>query len=191
MLVASFDISMTATGCVLVDIPNEPAASKFRLIQAHVAATEKNSTSEKVSSTLDSVRRADSVHRAVQEFLRDQNVELVVVEAMSWPRNASSAIKMAMVWGTLAPLLIRYPLIEVGPQEIKIATAKSRSATKDQVEAGVMANALLDPQMAIELLDCSVNKRALKEHCWDAMGAVYAAMQTQKYGLIRAGMVKR
>ena len=127
----------------------------------------------------------------MKDFLHDQEVDLVVVEAMSWPRNASSAIKMAMVWGTLAPMLVRYPLIEVGPQEIKIATAKSRSATKEQVEAGVKANALLDPQMAIEILDSSISKRALKEHCWDAMGAVYAAMQTQKYGLIRAGLVAR
>ncbi len=190
MLVASFDISMTATGCVLVNIP-ATSTDKFHLLQAHVAVTEKNSTSEKVSNTLDSVRRADSVHRAVKDFLHDQEVDLVVVEAMSWPRNASSAIKMAMVWGTLAPMLVRYPLIEVGPQEIKIATAKSRSATKEQVEAGVKANALLDPQMAIEVLDSSVSKRALKEHCWDAMGAVYAAMQTQKYGLIRAGLVAR
>lgn len=187
MKIAAFDISMTATGCVMVEVPR--GMNTFHLLEARVCTTEKNATSEKVSSTVDSMRRANQVYLDVQRFL-EFGADLVVVEAMSWPRNAGSSIKMALVWGALAPLLIRFPLIEVGPQDIKLVTAGKKTATKEEVEAGVKSGGLLlsHAPMSIEVLELAVPKRALREHCWDAMGAVMAAMKTQKYGLLRAGV---
>lgn len=188
MLIAAFDISMTATGCVLVNMPDSIAPA-FHLCEAEVAETKKGETFEKVSSTVDGLRRAKHIHETVKRFL-DEKPNLVVIEAMSWPRNAASAIKMALAWGSLAPLLTEYPLIEVGPQDIKIACALKRSATKEEVEAGVKARALANPAASIEVLENAVPKRALREHCWDAMGAVYAATKTQKFSLLRVGMMR-
>jgi Holliday junction resolvasome RuvABC endonuclease subunit len=183
MLIASFDVSMTATGCVLVDY--DLKTNKFDLLDAKVLTTKKNETSEKVSSTLDSVRRAAQVGAAVAEFVRDPQPTLITVEGMSWPRNASSAIKMALVWGAISEILVRYPLIEVGPQDIKIACSGIRSATKEEVASGVRQYAR-HPLACQEVLQSYVPKKALHEHCWDAMGAVIAASKTQKFGLLTA-----
>jgi len=191
VIVLGLDISMTSTGWVLVEVlPNNALC----LRECGVSMTEKNETGEVVSSTLDSLRRAAKLREDIEgHFFYEREtssgtrveaaIDLVVVESMSWPRNAASAIKMAMAWGALCGLA-KLPLIEVGPQAIKLELGGKKSATKREVEEGVKKRISL---LSAETLEASIHPKSLREHCWDALGAILTAQKTQKYQLVRAG----
>lgn len=185
MRILSLDVSMTSTGWVVVQQGEGPAnRGVLTLEDCGVIQTEKLETREVVSTTVDSMRRAVKINNTLRDAMGSQKFDIVVVEAMSWPRNAGTAIKMAMAWGAIAPLIRDYPLIEVGPQALKLAAAGSKSATKKEVEAGVR---LQIPATSSELLETLIPKQALREHCWDALGAVLAAQKTEKWALLQAG----
>lgn len=184
MLILSLDVSMTSTGWVIVEHGEAPGDIPT-LLDCGVIQTEKMSTKESVSTTADSMRRAVKINNTLRDAMGSKKFDLVVVEAMSWPRNAGAAIKMAMAWGAIAPLIRDYPLIEVGPQALKLAVAASKSATKKEVELGVRKRI---PALSSELLETLVPKRALREHCWDALGAVLAAQRTEKWALLQTGI---
>lgn len=194
MIVLGLDISMTSTGWARVEIlPNEALA----LRECGVCVTEKLASGEAVSNTLDSLRRARKLQQEIEsQFFRQEDlgdpeikltrsVDLVVVEGMSWPRNAASAIKMALAWGALCSL-VDLPFIEVAPQAIKLSMAGKKSATKAEVESGVR---LKISQLSAETLEASIHPKSLREHCWDALGAILTAQKTQKYQLLRAGFL--
>lgn len=60
-------------------------------------------------------------------------------EGMSFPRNSSSAAKMATTWGTLIALseALAIPILQASPQLIKIELCTDKKATKDDVIAAV------------------------------------------------------
>ncbi|TXH57453.1 MAG: hypothetical protein E6Q97_04430 [Desulfurellales bacterium] len=182
MHLIGLDIAFVNTGVVSVHVDEN---NQVLLNSCYVIETEKNQTSEKVSSTLDNVRRAQIIHEGLRETLDEVRPVAVIVESMSWPRNAASAIKMAMAWGAIAPLLKNYPVIEVSPQDIKLLATGKRSATKQEVERGVL-NLLPSSAWARDVVETHVQKASLREHCYDALGAVLAAQRTEKYRLLRA-----
>lgn len=182
MHVVGLDISFRSTGVVSASIGEDDSVT---LSSCFVIETEKNSTSEKVSSTVDNLRRSQKIYAEMYEFLSEAKPDLVVVESQSWPRNASSALKMALAWGAIAPLLVDIPIIEVGPQDIKLCTAGVRSACKEDVRRGVLSS-VPSAQWVQEVVAAQVPKASLQEHCYDALGAVLAARKTEKYQLLRA-----
>ena len=187
MHLIGLDIAFTNTGMVSVHIgdDNEPILNSCMVIE-----TSKNETSERVSSTLDNLQRAQKIHAAIKEMFDEARPDLVVVESMSWPRNASSATKMAMSWGAIAPLLGEIPIIEVSPQDIKLVVAGSKSASKEQVQHGVL-HLIPSSAWVRDVVETQIRKASLREHCYDALGAVLAAQRTEKYRLLRAGMLQR
>ena len=182
MHVVGLDIAFCNTGVVSVHIGSDNSPL---LNSCYVIETEKLATGEKVSFTVDNVRRAQKIHSALAETFEETKPDLVVVESMSWPRNSASALKMAMAWGAIAPLLVGIPLIEVSPQDIKKLTTGSKSATKAGVMRGVL-NLLPSSAWAREVVELHVRKAALREHCYDALGAVLAAQRTEKYQFLQA-----
>jgi Holliday junction resolvasome RuvABC endonuclease subunit len=174
---------MTATGWV---VANSDSDDRLFLKDCGVIQTEKLSTKEKVSATVDGIRRAASINKELVRICENHKVTLVCVEAMSWPRNAASAIKMSMAWGALAPVVVDLPLIEVGPQQIKKVLTGVRSATKKEVEEAVKER-LKHSHQSIPLLESKVKKASLREHCWDALGSILASQETERWKLIRAG----
>lgn len=187
MLVLGLDISMTNTGWVTAVSDND---GRLFIKDCGVIQTEKLETGEDVSNTIDSMRRAAKVHSVLSKVCADHLPIIVCVEAMSWPRNAASAIKMSMAWGAIAPIIVDRPLIEVGPQEIKKVLTGSRSATKKEVEEAVKAR-LTHSSTSIPLLEKKIPKKALREHCWDALGSILASQKTERWKLIQAGYYRR
>lgn len=183
MLVLGLDVSMTNTGWVIV---RADSTDHLWLKDCGVIQTEKLSSTEKVSGTVDSIRRAAHIASELQKAIKGHEITLVCVESMSWPRNAASSIKMAMAWGAIAELLVSRPLIEVGPQEIKKVVAGSRSATKQEVEAAVRKN-LSHSHLSASLLEKQIPRKALREHCWDALGSILTSQKTERWKLVRAG----
>ena len=187
MLVLGLDISMVNTGWVTAVSDND---GRLFIKDCGVIQTEKLETGEDVSNTVDSMRRAAKVHAVLEKVCLDHKPTIVCVEAMSWPRNAASAIKMAMAWGAIAPLIIERPLIEVSPQEIKKVLTGSRSATKKEVEEAVKKK-LTHSSASVPLLEKKIPKKALREHCWDALGSILASQKTESWKLIQAGYYRR
>lgn len=184
MHVVGLDISFRSTGVVSVTIGDDNSAL---LSSCFVIETEKNSTSEKVSATVDNIRRAQKIYRELHEFLSEAKPDVIVVESQSWPRNSSSALKMALAWGAIAPLLEGIPLIEVSPQDIKMLATGSRSASKQDVQKGVL-NLVPSSAWVKQVVASQIRTEGLQEHCYDALGAVLAAQRTEKYQLLRSAL---
>jgi Holliday junction resolvasome RuvABC endonuclease subunit len=186
MIVLGLDVSMTNTGWVVAVCDSD---NRLFLKACGVIQTEKLATKEKVSNTVDTLRRAAHIHDELETVCSKHNPVLICAESMSWPRNAGSAIKMSAAWGAISPLLMKHPLIEVGPQAIKKVLTGSRSATKEEVEQAAKQR-LAHSHQSIPLLESSV-KKALREHCWDALGSVLASQETERWKLIQAGYFRR
>lgn len=191
MLVLGLDIALTNVGWVVV----KTGGAKPVLMNAGVIHTEKLETGEKMSGTIDGMERSKRIFKELEYVIRTSRPNIIVVESMSWPRNASSATKMALAWGACSGAIEavefgaekrwRPPVIEVGPQAIKLAMAGERSATKEAVEKGAKF-LLSDPKLAEEIVS-RVKPASRREHCWDALGAVLTSLGTQKYQLLAAG----
>lgn len=191
MLVLGLDIAMTNIGWVVA----KTGGAHPVLMNAGVIHTEKLESGEKMSGTIDGMERSKKIYRELEYVIRTSRPNIIVVESMSWPRNASSATKMALAWGACSGAIEavefgdaekwRPPVIEVGPQAIKLAMANDRSATKLQVENGVKF-LISDPKHAEEIVS-RVKPASRREHCWDALGAVLTSLKTQKYQLLAAG----
>ena len=185
MIILGLDISLTATGWAIAELKD----SKLALLRCGVIVTKKEKG--KPSSTLDSIRRAYDIHVELGKVLSSElglRIDLVCLESMSWPRNASTAVKMAVAWGAIAPLLANYPLIPVGPVAIKLVASGKKSASKEEVASGVQA---LMPKSTSFVLKEFVPKVSLREHCWDALGSILASMKTEKFRLLKAGLSER
>lgn len=186
MNIVGLDISFTNTGFVHC---TWGAVGGISLISCAVVETKKNATQEVVTNTVDILRRAEKIHREVQKLVADANPDLFMVESMSWPRNASSAIKMAAAWGALSPILGTVPMIGVAPMALKLAACRDKSGSKEDVQRGILAQ-ISSPDLVREVVETHVPRRALREHCWDALGAVLAGLRTEKFGLLRSGWIQ-
>jgi Holliday junction resolvasome RuvABC endonuclease subunit len=185
MIVLGLDISMTATGWAIANVSGQ----KPSLLRCGVIETKKSKG--KGSGTLDSIRRAHHIYVELGKVLSSElglKIDLICLESMSWPRNASSSIKMAIAWGAIAPLLADRPLIPVGPMALKLAVSGKKTASKAEVASGVRS---LMPKATSRVLKEFVPKASLQEHCWDALGAILASMKTEKFQLLKAGLSER
>lgn len=191
MLVLGLDVSFTHVGWAVVRAGGKAPV----LMNAGVVNTKKRESGEKLSDTIDNLERSRKIYKEIEYVIRTSRPNLIVVESMSWPRNASSSLKMALGWGAVAGAIEsvefgserrwRPPVIEVGPQAIKLKMAGDKSATKLQVENGVKF-LLSDPKLAEEIVS-RVKPASHREHCWDALGAVLTSFGTQKFQLLSAG----
>lgn len=133
MMILGLDISMTNTGWVMVEVhPSEPMAP----VAAGVVSTKKNDDAD-MKATADNLRRVGDqwweLHRVVQTW----KPTLLVVEAMSWPRNAGAATKMAMVWGAVAALQREFNLavIPITASVVRKRLLNKKAASKAEVSA--------------------------------------------------------
>lgn len=183
MLVLGLDISLTHTGWVIANCDSD---DRLFLKDCGVIESAPSPKKEKVSATIDGIRRCSEIHTALSAVFKEHKPLVVCMESMSWPRNAATATKMALAWGAIAPLLHDRPIIAVGPQQIKKLASGGRSASKEEVEAAVR-KALKHSKKSIPLLESKLPKASSREHCWDALGSILACQQTERWRLVRAG----
>lgn len=128
---------------------------------------------KKVYQADDNIRRAREIYIALLSLIRTYQTTIIVAEAMSFPRNASTAHKMGLCWGVLTSLatLSAVPLLQVYPQQIKHALTGSRTASKKDVQA-----------VLSQLYDVPLDmvKQTYREHAFDALGAVHSFLSTPK-----------
>lgn len=136
----------------------------------------------KVLVSVDNLKRCQSLFEKLLDFMWSSEngepvllVDAIAVEAMSHPRNASSAEKVSMAWGVIAAAsaLSHVPVVQSQPQDIKEAVTGSRKASKAQMES-VLGSMYPEALEALEGVPMS-----RREHSYDALGAVIASLGSE------------
>jgi crossover junction endodeoxyribonuclease RuvC len=138
----------------------------------------------KVLVSVDNVRRAQRLTRELRELIWEiatvkvepvRMVDIIAVEAMSFPRNASSAAKVSLAWGVISAIsaLWEIPVIQASPQDIKEAVTGSRKASKALMESTLN----LGYPEVLTLLEGTPQSR--REHPYDALGAIVASLGSE------------
>jgi Holliday junction resolvasome RuvABC endonuclease subunit len=177
--------------CVAIYRPHETDPLLAGLSVMSMGCIETKKDSRKVLASVDNVRRAQAITRQLRGIIwelafHDEPVRLVdaiAIEAMSFPRNASSASKVSMTWGIISALshLWQMPVIQVSPQDIKEAVTGSRKASKALIETTLSERY---PEVSKALEGTPFGRR---EHPYDALGAIVASLgsEVMKMGVSR------
>jgi Holliday junction resolvasome RuvABC endonuclease subunit len=140
----------------------------------------------------DNVRRCGELARALEALCKghvpaaprtksapmcDGRMAVVCAEAMSHPRSASAACKVAMTWGLIVANVSRrrLPFRQLSPQDIKVRVVGSNDASKSAVASILRARWGEDIK---RFLTSYPNK--LHEHAYDALAAATACMDAEE-----------
>lgn len=154
-----------------------------RVIDIGLWETSKTDNKREVFACEDNFARAQELAAKVIQTCQAHNIKVLCAEAMSFPRHASVAAKMAMFWGVLACYCQAndLPMVQATPQRLKVAVCGSKSATKEEIQLALLERyGRTDPYFAGMLDSISPYKR---EHPADALAAVVTALASN---LIRA-----
>lgn len=135
----------------------------------------------------DDRRRAAELARGLLRVSRRHEPAVLCAEALSHvnPRESrmpvSTTVKVGRAWGEVDMLaeLLETALVQVAPQAIKKAVCGSRSASKSEVQRGLVRRY---PELASLL---GAVPATLREHPVDAVGAVAASVHTNELRLAR------
>jgi Holliday junction resolvasome RuvABC endonuclease subunit len=141
----------------------------LELLRATVLRTEKSAKKKEVLAASDKLRRVAELSTGLSEWL-DDDVVAICCESMSLPRQAAVSCMIGLAFGMLGALAQQrdIPILQVSPQNLKLAVAGSKSATKDEVIAAVSKMFPKTPWP---------KATGLHEHMADAIGAVIACLQ--------------
>ena len=156
------------------------------VLELAVIRTEPSSKKRGVRATDDNVERARLLARELDARLFAETPAAICVEAQSWPRNASAAIKVGIAWGVIVSASEAWgiPMLQVTPMGLKKAVTGSKTATKQEVQRA------LERRWPGE-----IHWPAYREHAADALGAIVACldddllrMARQKPGAVILGI---
>jgi Holliday junction resolvasome RuvABC endonuclease subunit len=135
------------------------------------------------SMSEDNVRRARLLTKKLSPGMA--TAQCVCAEAMSYPRSSATASKLGISWGVVAALAERHgvPIVQKPPQDLKWAVAGSRTASKGQIRAALSMH-YPSSMEAFEKAGVTASKA---EHCWDALGAIVACLDTD---IVRALVIR-
>lgn len=176
--VLGVDPGFAACGVALVRLL--PTVEEVALLD--VIRTAKDSARRRTYASDDNLRRARELHRALDGLVVTHNVRAIAAEAMSFPRNATSAAKMSLCWGVLASIAEarELPIVQGSPQALKRAVTGSTTASKDEVEFALLK------RFGNDVEGLFTGPDGLREHCFDALAAVVACLDSEPLRLARS-----
>lgn len=144
-----------------------------RILGLGVLRTQKESAKARLLAIEDNGRRCRELYRGLVEIIDAYRPGVIAAEAMSFPRSASVAAKVAMVWGLLFAVTEArgLPLQQATPQQVKRWATGSRSCSKDDVAFEVRRRCT-NGNASEALLDGVPS--GLHEHAWDAAAVALA-----------------
>lgn len=185
------DPSLTNTGYAVVAV-DTVTCSIVRVIE--VGLEETIPTKQKsVRKSSDDLARARAIVERVRSVIAAHNIKVGTSEVPSGAQSANAAKAFGIVIGMLASLPI--PLIEVTPTEVKLATAGTKTADKEDIVRWAVDK---EPSVAWPSSRAKndwefpspaggfISKKA--EHPADALGTVAAALKTQQFRQLAAMM---
>lgn len=155
-MILSVDIGFADLGFCLVDEGGE-------IIEVGLCRTKKSSST---SVPVDSLSRCRSLASQLREVISSrEGLNTLRAEAPSYPRHASTSIKLGMSWGILMSVLPPETRVEViSPQRMRVGLGLPRGAKKEDLVRSVEA---LHPQIFQTL--ASSYSVALRQHIIDAI----------------------
>ena len=178
-LVLGLDPGFSCVGYALVRLDGDTESP----LAMGVVRTEKASKKQNVFASEDNLRRAREITAALNKIFKGHKIQAMCAETMSVPRSSSVAAKMAMCWGVVACFseLLNVPLVQATPKALKKGvTGHADSSKEDIIEA-------LLSRYGIEVLNGLVDDvpPSLREHPFDALGAVVACRDSELLRLLR------
>jgi len=151
--------------------------------------TKKSSKKLKVLASDDNFRRSKEIVEALDRVIAEVEAQdvghlrTICVESMSFPRNSSSAAKVAMVWGILAKMSVDtgIPVLQARPQEIKETLCHKANASK--VEVRRACETIFGKDLLDELVKAV--PESSREHPYDGLAAVVACLGSETVRLVR------
>lgn len=146
------------------------ARDTLRVEAFGVFNTKKANAKARALAIEDNVRRTGEIAKWMRGLISKPGTIAICAEAMSFPRNASAAAKMAMTWGVIVTLAdeLQIPIFQATPQEVKISACNNRKASKEEIQAAMRAKF----KQTIELQKAI--RATAHEHCFDALAAADA-----------------
>jgi Holliday junction resolvasome RuvABC endonuclease subunit len=171
------DPGFASLGYALLAIERQPRVIAFGAFQT-VATAKKH----KVLAVEDNVWRATKI-AAMLRYLATCSPRTVALccEAMSFPRNASVAAKMAMTWGCIASLseAASIPILQASPQRVKEGVCGVKTATKEEVQRACLR---LYPEIGT-MRESTVP--SAWEHPHDALACAHLMLESDVVKMIR------
>lgn len=202
-IAVGFDPGLGRAGGAAVLLGREP--SEDRLLELVVWTTVQSDKKRSVLASDDNFRRGCELAVGVRSFLVRQDgdtrrcVRVACAESMSFPRNSSSAAKIAIFWGILVTERERsaWPFVQAGPQEIRRAFGIPKGLGRDAGKAAVHAKLAerygrrnLERQVDAALREypgaTEKQREELRRHPLDALAAVAAADGSEVVRMLRA-----
>ena len=145
------------------------------VVEVGVFHTTKSSKKTKVRASDDNLRRARLLYGMLDTIFCRFDINILCAETMSFPRNASTAGKLAMCWGVLAAIVESrsMPVVQASPQSIKDVLTGRKDASKQDVRDALEERY---PGQFDSFVEAS-NKGDL-EHGFDAAGAIVACLES-------------
>lgn len=138
--------------------------------------TQKGKDSKQVRKSSDDLRRARELHQAIVEASR--GVGLAMAEVPGGSQSARAAKTLGIATGVLAS--VQCPLIEVSPDEVKLASVGSKTASKEDMRQWAHEKfpsaGWITRKLKGEFVPTNDN-----EHLADALAAIYAGVQTPAF----------
>lgn len=155
-MILSVDIGFADLGFCLVDERGE-------IIEVGLCRTKKSSST---SVPVDSLSRCRSLASQLREVISSrEGINSLRAEAPSYPRQASTSIKLGMSWGILMSVLPPEAKVEIiSPQKMRVGLGLPRGATKEDLIRSVRS---LHPQIFEAL--ASSYPVGLRQHIIDAI----------------------
>jgi len=169
--VVGIDPGMAAVGIAVVEIwPDGEVVKDLAVIRTVPSAKKRH-----ILTRDDNVRRAQEIATAIGRRFTAYPVRVICAEAMSFPRSASVAAKMAMCWGVIAAQATErgLPIQQASPQEIKRTLCGRGSAGKQEVAEALRRRY---SHVSLEQL-LSGLPPSLHEHAYDALASIVACLE--------------
>lgn len=150
-----------------------------KLSVTNMGCIETKKSQRKVLACDDNVKRLDKVYDALWGW--GCAGDIMCAESMSFPRNSGAAAKVAMTWGLIVALKSQFnmALVQSSPQDIKLAVADTRTASKATMQVKLMS---MYPEVKGLLEGIPASRQ---EHPIDALGAIVAALDSD---IVKAGL---
>jgi Holliday junction resolvasome RuvABC endonuclease subunit len=162
-----------------------------------VLRTEKSEKKRKVLASDDNLRRTCELSRDIHALMAEAGgVRAICAEAQSWPRNASSAVKVALCWGAIAALtqLLGVPLVQATPQEIKkrlgaagmVKGLTEADRLRAKTDSKLLVAQALRARYGLCLSPMLASIPATKhEHAYDALAALVTCLDSEVLRMAR------
>lgn len=162
---------------------------KLRVLNLGAIHTKKANKKQHILECEDNFARAQELAQEIRRFFDNYRVVAVCAEAMSFPRQASVAAKMAMAWGVIADIChtTGTPMVQPTPQRVKKALCGRNSASKEEVQAAVIERFPWHRRVGGKTLAEIIEELSEKdrEHAVDAVATIAASEDSEVLKLAR------